>query len=480
MYKTRLRKWGLYKYRTGSQIQEMDGFGFDNGVRQNTSEVVVVNGCEYYHHSNTANLRRYIRQGWDLANYSACPGEGGSSNNEGKIHNHIPLGHLLANMPISIPTALRAPTDLQRVEESLRITDSYIQGCIESGTWAYDEQFRGICGRRGLDGWDAMWAWLCRLVEAVQCIQVARTRAGGFRLLGACLDEMPAHLRYQDSTTVYYLLVLTKIRNRGVRQSLVRHTLNLARVVLGRRHPFTLVFERLAAPHREAGRGDGETENGNGNDGIDIPVEFVKAIGEKHSNFDIPLRLCPPPTPTPTPTPTSPATTASSLSSLSSSSSPSPPPTSTTTRPTTATTTTTRYNSSVIGSDTGLAHVLASFTSPTRQVELSQTLRREIWANDPAGAAVVALIGFDLLLAVVRGLRLHGETAEAVLALDAAGRWLASMRPDVYERRAAVYRRELKAFADEVLLLGLGDDRSLTLTLRESVLSLGSYLVAGS
>lgn len=92
----------------------------------------------------------------------------------------------------------------------------------------------------------------------------------------------------------------------------------------------------------------------------------------------------------------------------------------------------------------------------------------------------MALIGFDLLLAVVRGLRLHGETAEAVLALDAAGRWLASMRPDVYERRAAVYRRELKAFADEVLLLGLGDDRSLTLTLRESVLSLGSYLVAGS
>ncbi|EMR67807.1 hypothetical protein UCREL1_5164 [Eutypa lata UCREL1] len=341
-------KWGLYKYRTGSQIQEMDGFGFDNGVRQNTSEVVVVNGCEYYHHSDTASLRRHIRQGWDPANYSACPGEGGSSNNEGKIHNHIPLGHLLADMPISIPTAMRAPMDLQRVEESLRITDSYIQGCIESGTWAYDEQFRGICGRRGLDGWDAMWAWLCRLVEAVQCIQVARTRAGGFRLLGACLDEMPAHLRYQDSTTVYYLLVLTKIRNRGVRQSLVRHTLNLARVVLGRRHPFTL------------------------------------------------------------------------------------------------------------------------------------TLRREIWANDPAGAAVVALIGFDLLLAVVRGLRLHGETAEAVLALDAAGRWLASMRPDVYERRAAVYRRELKAFADEVLLLGLGDDRSLALTLRESVLSLGSYLVAGS
>lgn len=420
MFKTRLRKWGLFKYRTASQIQE-DLCNRGSCLEPNGASSVAGNNPEIapcgLHHQDLANIRRYVGcQGYWNQSTGLCV-EFPDSTSGGIGEDRLLPGQRRRRrqatrvVPLSVPAVLRAPSDLQCLEEATRIANNYIQGSIESGAWTYDEQLHGIFGHRGLAGWEDTFAWLGRLVEGIQYIQCARTREG-FRLLNACLDGMAARLRYQDATTMYYFLVFTKIQNRPLRRALVRHIQELAQVVLGSRHPFPLVFQRLA--WREARAIDNDNDNNNSDsESAATPARFTELIGVKHSFFDKPLRLCPA---VPKDSDTGAAAAAAAQE---------------------------RYASTVVGADAGYAHVFVALEEASKLVELARILRGTLWQNDP-GEPVGSIIAFDTLLAITRGLRLHGERAEATATLETVRRWLNAMDPEIAGMRVRHYYRELK------------------------------------
>ncbi|KAK7754362.1 hypothetical protein SLS62_003655 [Diatrype stigma] len=447
MYKTRLRKWGLFKYRTGSQTQKeickSRSCAESNRAGSVTGNTTPESALCELHHQALASPRHAGCQGHWEQNTDLCVEF--SDSTSGSISEDFRRGQrrrLATRMvpPISVPAVLRAPSDLQCLEEASRIANGYIQGSLESGAWTYDERLHGVFGHRGLAGWEDTFAWLGRLVEGISYIQCGGASAGaartrdGFRMLNACLDETAARLRYQDATTMYYFLVFAKIPNRALRRALVRHVQELARVVLGSRHPFTLVFQRLAwCPVRKDSndiKNNNNNENDNGNDEKEEDDDsestatlghFTEIIGVKHSFFDKPLRLCPAPRADADSDSGAGAGAAAAVAQQE------------------------RYASTVVGADAGYAHVLAALGDGAKLAALSRTLRRTLWQNDnDPGEPVGSIIGFDLMLSVARGLRLHGERAEAALALETVRRWLGAMGPEVAGRRAKCYVRELK------------------------------------
>ncbi len=430
MFKSRLRKWGLYKNRPGPQASESPGLGFGGVDVAGYSFELAIHGRPVDPNDQgeyTKHRAFHVVANDSPGNFAADGGATSGTTHSAPDRHLLATGHRyrqrIAARPLSIPPITRAADDIERVDEALRITDCYFRGATETGTWVYDPRLRCMVGgRRGVDGLANLRRWLNRVVEAVQHMHVdvhdvrrpSPSRAHGFRLLGGCLDDLAARLRDQDPPITSFLLGVTRVGDAGLRRLLVRHVQDLADAVLGHRHPFALVWHRLTAPGRDAAaasleisRGyvevlgtcrypdwgrDGHHHHhhhgGGGGGGGDGDALGLLSILGTHmmplEDFDEVYRelLAGP--------------CSSSSSSPSSSSTPTSSPD----------------------------------EKAARLVRLARRVKQHLVTRGGPGAADgPAVSAVDAVLDVVGGLRLHGQVAEAALTLDAVGRWLAAASP---------------------------------------------------
>lgn len=251
MYKTRLRKWGLRKYQEGLSGRVTLDLTLDSDRPGDRSEISVSGRP-----SDLNDLRNLLRRhGLDIR-----AGQGGGRSL--RLTHAVAVAHPVpGSRAPAIQAPMRAPDDLQSLEESHRIMWGYARGCIEVGAWTYDERLRWFLSCQGFEAWEELSGWLSRVVEAVQYIHhhhhhqarangdtVVDENEDGFRLLSACLDDLAARvLRNRDPGTIFYLLALTRIAIPGLRRSLTRHVQDLVDVVLGTRHPLALLWQRLVS-----------------------------------------------------------------------------------------------------------------------------------------------------------------------------------------------------------------------------------------
>lgn len=243
MYKTRFKRWGLWKYTRAADIPQILKAKTDRVAEQKPTEVflhgkrVDLDKVERYLRRR-GSIRRQIESGV-LYVQSTSPA---SSHPMGMIVRRRPpdsRGVLLSPIspvspalsfsafslvsttsPVSSPTYLAPPTSLRVLEETYRAITDYYDSCFAGGRWLSVSPVNKLVylstatdpqdGNKRLSEFHQRFKLAFRLLQAP-----AQTGPEGMKMTRVCFAELPDVLAGEDPTMLYCILDLVRRLREG-------------------------------------------------------------------------------------------------------------------------------------------------------------------------------------------------------------------------------------------------------------------------
>ncbi|KAB5559588.1 hypothetical protein GE09DRAFT_1057328 [Coniochaeta sp. 2T2.1] len=263
MYKTRFKRWGLWKYTRAADIPQI--------LKAKTERVAEQKPTEVYLNGKRVDLdkvERYLRRRGSIRRQveagnlrSATPASPSSSlslvSPVSPISPIYPTSPVYLTSPIgpTSPTYLSPPPTIRVPEDTYRAIRDYYDGSFAGGRWvsvSASDQRVFLSTRTGLqDGSMRIKEFHQRFRLAFRLLQTpAQTGPEGMKMTRVCFAELPDVLAGEDPTMLYCILdLLRRLRASGMdflAQQLLQYLDGLSATRPdGHRHPMARVWRNL-------------------------------------------------------------------------------------------------------------------------------------------------------------------------------------------------------------------------------------------